>query len=50
VYDTSFARELERRFGMDVESSVEVKPEEWKRRGALQRMKEWLARRWEFLL
>jgi hypothetical protein len=46
VYDTSFARELERRFGMDVEFSVE----EWKRRGALQRMKEWLARRWEFLL
>ena len=50
VYDASFARELERLFGMDVEASVEVKPEQWKRRGALERMKEWFARRWEFLL
>lgn len=50
VYDAAFARELERRFALDVESSVEVKPEEWKRRGALERMKEWFARRWEFLL
>jgi cardiolipin synthase len=50
VYDAGFARELERRFEIDVESSVEVKPQEWKRRGAAERMKEWFARRWEFLL
>jgi cardiolipin synthase len=50
VYDASFARELERRFELDVESSSEVKLEEWKRRGALEQMKEWLARRWEYLL
>jgi cardiolipin synthase len=50
VYDRGFADELERRFAIDVEASVEVKPQEWKRRGALERMKEWFARRWEFLL
>jgi cardiolipin synthase len=50
VYDAGFARQLERRFAIDVESSVEVKPQEWKRRGAVERMKEWFARRWEFLL
>jgi cardiolipin synthase len=50
VYDGSFARELERLFRSDVEASVEVKLEEWKRRGARERVKEWLARRWEYLL
>jgi len=50
VYDRAFAAELERRFAIDVEASVEVKPQEWKRRGAVERMKEWFARRWEFLL
>jgi cardiolipin synthase len=50
IYDAAFARELERRFELDVEASSEVKLEEWKQRGALERMKEWFARRWEYLL
>jgi cardiolipin synthase A/B len=50
IYDGGFARELERRFELDVEASYEVKLADWKERGAMERMKEWLARRWEYLL
>jgi cardiolipin synthase A/B len=50
VYDAAFAQELERLFRDDVQASVEVHPEQWKKRGALERAKEWFARRWEYLL
>jgi len=50
VFDERFAAELERRFREDARSSAEIKPEEWKKRGAVQRMKEWVARRWEYFL
>jgi cardiolipin synthase len=50
VYDAPFARELERLFGRDVAAAVEVKPEQWKRRGVVERAKEWFARRWEYML
>jgi cardiolipin synthase len=50
VLDAGFAREMERRFVLDVKASVEIKAQEWERRGALERLKEWFARRWEYLL
>jgi cardiolipin synthase len=50
VYDAAFARELERLFRLDVEASVEIAQESWKRRGVAERLKEWLARQWEYLL
>jgi hypothetical protein len=31
-------------------ASAEVRLEDWKKRGAGERMKEWFARRWEYLL
>ena len=50
VYDPSFAAELERRFRQDIRDSVEVKLEQWRARGAAERVKEWLARQFETLL
>ena len=50
VHDAAFARELERRFQMDVEAAVPVDPEGWRRRGSIEKLKEWLARQWEYLL
>jgi len=50
VLDAGFAREMERRFMLDVKASVEIKAQDWERRGALERLKEWFARQWEYLL
>jgi len=50
VHDTGFARELERRFELDVAASVPVDPKQWAQRPAGERFKEWLARQWEYLL
>ena len=50
VHDGDFARELERRFALDVAASVPVDPQAWARRPAGERFKEWLARQWEYLL
>lgn len=50
VHDAEFARALERRFELDVAASVPVEPAAWARRPAGERFKEWLARRWEYLL
>ncbi len=50
VYDAAFARELERLFQRDLTASVEVELEAWRRRGAGERLKEWFARQWEYLL
>ncbi len=50
VYDAGFAAELERLFRQDLSRSVEVRLDRWRERGAGERLKEWLARRWEFLL
>ena len=50
VHDTAFARELERRFELDVAASVQIDREQWAQRAAGERFKEWLARQWEYLL
>jgi cardiolipin synthase A/B len=50
VHDPAFARAMEQRFALDVQASVEITPQAWRSRGALERAKEWFARRWEYLL
>jgi cardiolipin synthase len=50
VHDTGFARELERRFELDVAASVSIDRDAWVHRPAGERFKEWLARQWEYML
>lgn len=50
VHDAAFARELERRFEIDVGEAKEVKLQQWRKRPASEKAREWLARRWEYLL
>jgi len=50
VLGPAFARDLERLFARDVEASQEITAEAWARRGAVERAREWLARRWEYFL
>jgi len=50
VHDAGFATQMERLFGQDVASSKEVTRDTWRKRGAKERVKEWIARRWEYLL
>jgi len=50
VHDAGFGAEMERLFRADVAASVEQKKDAWRQRGAVERVKEWVARRWEYLL
>jgi cardiolipin synthase len=50
VHDGAFARELERRYVLDLDAAVQITREAWARRGARERLKEVLARQWEYLL
>jgi cardiolipin synthase len=50
VYDAEFARDMERRFRADVAASVEIDPRQWRSRGLAQKLREWFARQWEYLL
>jgi cardiolipin synthase len=50
VQDAAFARELERRFRLDVAAATPVDPDAFRRRPVGQKLKEWLARQWEYLL
>jgi cardiolipin synthase A/B len=50
VYDAAFAREMERRFRIDMEAGKEVRLDQFEARDGNERIKEWLARRWEYLL
>ena len=50
VRDAGFARGLERRFELDLAAAVAVDREQWSRRPAGEKFKEWLARQWEYLL
>ena len=50
VHDAGFARELERLFQRDVAASVEIDARQWRRRGAREKLMEWFARQWEYLL
>jgi len=50
VLGAEFAQQMEDLFRLDVEHSIEIDPNQWSRRGVAARMKEWFARRWEYLL
>jgi cardiolipin synthase len=50
VHDSGLARELERRFELDVAASVSIDREAWVNRPAGERFKEWVARQWEYML
>jgi cardiolipin synthase len=50
VEDAAFAREMERRFGLDAKAAKAIDAGEWARRGQAQKVKEWIARQWEYLL
>jgi cardiolipin synthase A/B len=50
VLDAPFAAEVERVFYADVAQAQPVELQQWLQRGALDRLKEWMARRFEFLL
>jgi cardiolipin synthase len=50
VEDAAFAREMESRFERDVRAGVAIDPAAWKLRGTGEKLKEWFARQWEYLL
>lgn len=50
VHDAAFARELERRFELDMQAAVAIDAEAFRKRPPGRRLKEWLARQWEYLL
>ncbi|MGE5384572.1 MAG: phospholipase D-like domain-containing protein, partial [Betaproteobacteria bacterium] len=50
VFDAGFGAEVEKIFWNDVALSEEIRLERWAKRGALQRLRETLARRFEFFL
>lgn len=50
VLDTGLAREMEDLFWQDVEIAQPVTLEAWRGRGTLQRLAEWLARKFQFFL
>lgn len=50
VLDSRFADEMENLFKLDLAASHEVFESEWRERGIGDRLLEWLARRWAYLL
>jgi cardiolipin synthase len=50
VQDAGFAQEMEKRYRRDIAAATEIDPAAWKMRGAGEKVKEWIARRWEYLL
>jgi len=50
VEDADFARELERRFQLDLEASLPIDAGAWRKRRTLDRVKEWVARQWQYIL
>ncbi len=50
VLDAEFGAEMERAFERDLRECVEIERAEWDRRGLVERISGWWARRWEYLL
>ncbi|HLO61667.1 MAG TPA: phospholipase D-like domain-containing protein, partial [Azonexus sp.] len=50
VLDSDFANEMEDLFAADQAASQEITADAWARRSVTDRLREWLAQRWEYLL
>ncbi len=50
VLDEGFGKQMQDLFWIDVDQSVEITERAWHSRSAWERMKEWFARQWEYLL
>jgi cardiolipin synthase len=50
VLDPGFAREMEKRFQLDLEATTPIDSQAWRDRGATSKVKEWVARQWQYLL
>ncbi len=50
LLDPAFGREMERMFQRDAQRAREIDPAAWARRGLGDRLLEWFARRWAYLL
>jgi len=50
ILDAGFAAAMEDRFRRDLAAATEIDPAAWKVRGVGEKLKEWIARRWEYLL
>ena len=50
VEDAGFAREMEKRFQLDLEAATPIDPRTWRDRGVTSKVKEWVARQWQYLL
>jgi cardiolipin synthase len=50
VRDAAFARQMEELFLRDVAASVQIDPAKWRARRPGEKLKEWFARQWEYLL
>src|SRR6185295_13557185 len=50
VEDADFAGVLERRFQLDLEAATPIDADAWRDRGAVNRVKEWVARQWQYIL
>jgi len=50
IVDSNFAREMEKRFRLDLEAATPIDPQAWQDRGTLSKVKEWVARQWQYLL
>jgi cardiolipin synthase len=50
VDDAGFARVMEERFSQDLKAATPIEPDAWRQRGMTSKVKEWIARQWEYLL
>lgn len=50
VLGVDFGSQMRRLFEQDLDRSDEIELDTWRRRGAMERVKEWMARQWEYLL
>ena len=50
VEDAGFAREMEKRFQLDLDAATAIDAQTWRDRGAISKVKEWVARQWQYML
>jgi cardiolipin synthase len=50
VLDARFGKRMEALFLLDIDHSVEITAQAWRARGLGEKVKEWFARQWEYLL